>query len=329
MKSEQAEKLINRDESEEFECGQHMRDAFYLADGFIDIDAADPSDQIARIIDLIFGTPYSTPTRDEYAMFLAFAASLRSADLSRQVGAVITSSDNEIIATGANDVPCPKGGLYWAKDGTDWRDFALGYDANAKKRDEITLKIMKKLDSSSKAEDELLAEGKSKLKDTGVFEITEYGRSVHAEMEALISCARSGVSPRGGTLYCTTFPCHNCAKHIVAAGISKVVFIEPYPKSKATELHPDSIFLAHEEEPAQADSKVKFIPFVGVGPRRFIDLFSMNLSSGTIMCREINGKKVDWERSTSHIRVPLKPISYIERETNLAIAIDNWIGGEK
>lgn len=32
------------------------------------------------------------------------------------------------------------------------------------------------------------------------------GRAVHAEMAALMSCARSGVTPVGGTLYCTTFP---------------------------------------------------------------------------------------------------------------------------
>ncbi|MDN3612645.1 hypothetical protein QWZ16_23945 [Vibrio ostreicida] len=26
------------------------------------------------------------------------------------------------------------------------------------------------------------------------------------------------------------FPCHNCAKHIVASGIKRVVYVEPYPK---------------------------------------------------------------------------------------------------
>lgn len=108
MSQSEAEELIRRDESEEFKCGQHTRDTFHLADGFIDIDADNFTDQIARVIDLIFGDPCSTPTRDEYAMFLAFAASLRSSDLSRQVGAVVTSSYNEIISTGANDVPCPK-----------------------------------------------------------------------------------------------------------------------------------------------------------------------------------------------------------------------------
>jgi deoxycytidylate deaminase len=72
-------------------------------------------------------------------------------------------------------------------------------------------------------------------------DITEFGRPVHAEMEAILSCARIGISPKMGTLYCTTFPCHNCAKHIVAAGIKRVVYVEPYPKSKAEKLHSDSL----------------------------------------------------------------------------------------
>ena len=124
ISQEEAERLIARDESESDKMGQHMRDAFHLADGFIDMDSRDFRDQIGRIMDLVFGKPCVTPTKDEYAMFLAFAASLRSADLSRQVGAVITSKTGEIIATGANDVPCSDGGLYWADHGkNDARDY--------------------------------------------------------------------------------------------------------------------------------------------------------------------------------------------------------------
>jgi len=230
----EAERLIGRDESEEFELGQHMRDAFHLADCFVDTDADDASDQIGRFLDLVFGKPCVTPTKDEYAMFLAFAASLRSGDLSRQVGAVITSANDEVIATGANDVPCFGGGLYWADHGeSDKRDHRQGYDCNEHRRNEIVKAIMSSISPQGTGPDELLQKGSELLKNTGIFDITEYRRAVHAEMEALLSCARSGVSPRQGTLYSTTFPCHNCAKHIIAAGLSRVVFVEPYPKSLA------------------------------------------------------------------------------------------------
>ena len=68
-------------------------------------------------------------------------------------------------------------------------------------------------------------------------EITEYGRMVHAEMNAIADAARLGRPVAGATLYVTTFPCHNCAKHIIASGIARVVFIEPYAKSRAELLY--------------------------------------------------------------------------------------------
>lgn len=326
-----AERLISRDESEMLKFGQHMREAFHLSDAFVNIDAKDYISQLGRILDLIFGNPCLTPTKDEYAMFIAYAASLRSGDLSRQVGAVVTSSYDEIISTGANDVPCSGGGLYWADNpDKDERDHKLGCDANEKQQDEIVIKIMNKLAKrdGGNDEEELLEEGRDLLKDTGIFDITEYGRAVHAEMEAIISCARSGVSPREGTLYTTTFPCHNCAKHIVASGISRVVFVEPYPKSLASKLHSDSIFLSNEDDVNQADNKVKFEPFVGVGPRHFLDLFSMMLSGGRTIKRKENGNKAKWERKNASIRVPMTPLHYIERETYLAAEINDLVGGK-
>src|SRR5690606_29677075 len=95
-------------------------------------------------------------------------------------------------------------------------------------------------------------------------------------MEALLACARSNISTVGATLYGTTFPCHNCAKHIVAAGIDQVIYIEPYSKRKAFKFHDDSSTagkLEHHER------KVRFKPFIGIGPRLFFDLFSMTMSA--------------------------------------------------
>ena len=38
----------------------------------------------------------------------------------------------------------------------------------------------------------------------------------------------------------TTCPCHNCTRHIIAAGLSSVTYIEPYPKSRAADPHEDA-----------------------------------------------------------------------------------------
>jgi cytidine deaminase len=146
-------------------------------------------------------------------------------------------------------------------------------------------------------------------------DITEYGRAVHAEMEALTSCGRAGVSPVGGTLFCTTFPCHNCAKHIVSAGIRRVVYVEPYPKSQAMVLFADSVRSKDGAEPADGRERVIFEQFVGVGPRRYLDLFSLTLSSGYKVKRKAaGGKKVAWDEKAAYPRVPLLATTYIERE---------------
>jgi len=114
IQPDKARELVRRDTDESVKHGQHTADTFHLSDFFVNIDGDSDKLQndIWRIIDLIFGNPYITPTFDEYAMYMAFSSSLRSADLSRQVGAVITK-DTAILSTGANDVPKFGGGVYW------------------------------------------------------------------------------------------------------------------------------------------------------------------------------------------------------------------------
>ena len=102
----------------------------------------------------------------------------------------------------------------------------------------------------------------------------EYGRVVHAELAAICDAARLGRSIDQAILYCTTFPCHVCAKHIVAAGIDRVVFLEPYPKSLVAALHLDSIQIeGGDRGNYQAFNAVKFEHFFGVTPRRYREVF--------------------------------------------------------
>jgi deoxycytidylate deaminase len=320
MPPEKAEELIQRDEDEVEGHGQHTRDTFYLSDFFIHLGPQEAiwKHALWRILDLIFGYPYITPSFDEYAMFMAFASALRSADLSRQVGAVI-ARDNEIIATGANDCPRPGGGLYWPVfdpetceyiDEENGRDFKRGEDSNKKEQQKIVDEILRPIGSrfeQSKLETALL---QSRITD-----LTEYGRVVHAEMEALLFCARNTLGARGATLYVTTFPCHNCAKHIIAAGIKRVVYVEPYPKSKALEFHDDAIAQAETVE----SNFVVFEPFVGIGPRKFFDLFSMRLSTGFELIRKTEkGTVLAWQPNQGYARIQMLPCSYLEQETEAA-----------
>lgn len=324
---DQAKSIIDKDGDDYIGShGQHTSDTYHLSDFFIEADynRLKVKESIFRFLDIIFGHPYKTPLFGEFAMFMAFTSSLRSADLSRQVGAVITSG-KEIIATGANDIPKYGGGLYWPRfDGEGYsdflhgRDYTRGEDSNIVERKKIIDEILHNAKDRNIDVDtlhEILVQ--SRLKD-----LIEFGRVVHAEMEALMMCARNGISPMKSVLYCTTFPCHNCAKHIVAAGVDRVVFIEPYPKSKALDFHSESIKLGFKPK-ENAEKAVYFQPFIGIGPRKFFDLFSLNLGSGrTIKRKKADGTTVDWNPQTANPKIQLFSINYIDREQKASLEFE-------
>lgn len=55
-------------------------------------------------------------------------------------------------------------------------------------------------------------------------------RTVHAEANAILQCAKTGISSNGAILYVTHFPCKDCTKLIIQAGISKVYYFYEYRK---------------------------------------------------------------------------------------------------
>lgn len=349
-----ADSLIKRDEEEldggrTVKHGQQVTETFHLSDFFIrlskqkndgDTDGQEMKvrNSLSRVVNLLFGNHFLTPTFDEFAMYMAFAASLRSADLSRQVGAVI-ARDGQVLATGANDCPRFGGGLYWpevnqssgeCEDARQGRDFKRGGDSNVFERVRIIDQVLAMADgvfqeaikSNPSARDAF----HERLKGGQLDDLTEYGRVVHAEMEALLSCARAGISPKHATVYGTTFPCHNCAKHIIAAGITRVVYIQPYQKSKAFEFHDEAIKLGFQGDGA-AESKVIFEPFVGVGPRRFFDLFSTRMGSGRPLTRKAKGtgKNNPFELDKSTLRLQMLPYSYKEVEEEAAASFSQYV----
>lgn len=278
---EEALKLIDLDHNQKNnDNGQRISDVFHLGDVFVNgIDKKTLSSTIERFVAALFGHNGVSPTKDEYGLYIATAASLRSIDLSRQVGAAIFTSNGEVVSMGCNEVPKAGGGTYWTDgDQQPFRDFEVGADTNHDRKTEILFEF-----SSILAKERLLSTTINRLSQTEVFkvisanervkssqlmDIIEFGRMIHAEMSAISDAARLGRAVAGCTLYCTTFPCHLCAKHIVAAGVKRVVFLEPYPKSYANRLHADSITFSPSEQ-----NKVLFQPFMGISPRRYRDIF--------------------------------------------------------
>lgn len=281
--------LMEIDRAESANDGQRIDKTLHLSDYFIGNDAVtfdDRAKKINRLLELIHGNQSITPTIVEQGMYAAHAAGLRSACLSRQVGAAIISREGELLATGCNDVPKPGGGLYFESypEG-DMRcvhreEQHCFNDFHKKQlRDEIGEEVGKYLGSLHRNETiKLSADEQVKLIDciyenTKLKDLIEFSRAVHAEMDAIISIGRQGVKGlMNSTLFTTTFPCHNCARHIIAAGIKSVIYIEPYEKSMARNLHDDAIVF-DAEKVTETDKKTYFIHFEGISPRKFSNFF--------------------------------------------------------
>lgn len=52
--------------------------------------------------------------------------------------------------------------------------------------------------------------------------------TIHAEMNALLSCAKHGISTKDSTCFVTHFPCLNCTKALIQAGIKKIYYRQAY-----------------------------------------------------------------------------------------------------
>lgn len=127
-----AEALILRDEHERVGHGQNVRDTFPLADIFLDATSPERlQKQALRFVELLFGHPFQTPTRDEHGMFQAYGAALRSSSAGRQVGAAVATHDGDIVALGTNEVAKSFGGQYWGEDEVDHRDHRRPADPSA------------------------------------------------------------------------------------------------------------------------------------------------------------------------------------------------------
>jgi deoxycytidylate deaminase len=313
MKHSEIFTLIDRDTGEEFSHGQTVGDTFPNADFFLRIDTVSDTQiksRVQRFLDLMLGTKVMTPTSAETAMFAAASAASNSACLSRQVGA---DESGDVIAVGWNDVPRFGGGLYasdpvndpgsdrdlrcWnVEGGKCFNDQEKGLIADTLIDSLVDEKTLSEKDRT-KAKKAILSNGKLK-------NLIEFSRSVHAEMHAIINAGRTSTAASGQKLFVTTYPCHSCARHIVAAGIKEVYYIEPYRKSLATKLHNDAIT---EEE--SDTSRLRILPYDGVAPARYLKLFRVPRDS-----RKKEGKllKIDPRQSQPRFDKTLEALPTLE-----------------
>lgn len=306
-----AQNLVERDRKDNVTHGQQLEKTIHKSDYFVKHSlksSGNITKPCKRFVGLVHGENGITPTRDEAGMYAAYSASLKSACLSRQVGAAIANISGDIISVGWNDVPAGGGGLYNEDSENDQRCVVHGKkcynDDTKQKLAKDIVSILSKVKSSTKlsnkvaddtspvliptklvgeavktnGEKSLLSSADASRLASQILEITalgsiiEYSRAIHAEMEAILNIARSGkTSTLGAVMYTTTYPCHNCARHIIASGILRVVYIEPYEKSLAMKLHSDAISVDES-----SSGKVLFENFQGVSPTRYTTLFAFS-----------------------------------------------------
>ncbi|WP_313080521.1 anti-phage dCTP deaminase [Pulveribacter sp.] len=286
--------LMERDAQGEDSFSQTVGDTFPQSDFFLRMDTNSQtalSTKVERYLDLILGANIVTPTREESAMYAAASAASSSACLSRQVGAAVTDSAGDVLAVGWNDVPKAFGGLYQSDRENDpyaTKDLRCynqsgGKCFNDEEKELLADALIESLGTEVIPPDKVKLAKDNILRDRKIKGLIEFSRAIHAEMHALINAMKiSGNKVQGGSIFVTTYPCHGCARHIIASGIHNVYYIEPYKKSLAIKLHGDAITESESET-----KHVRILPFEGVAPSRYLAIFQMRSNS-----RKSKGRKI-------------------------------------
>ncbi len=332
---EDAAAFMARDARAAEKHGQRVSDAFHMADFFVDntIDQFedgepnpdwDINDSLSRLIKIMTAAEVVRPTVSETAMHDAYGAAMQSSCLSRQVGAALLDKSGNVIATGTNEVPRPGGGVYGESFLHETEDHRCVFQklgkfcSNTREQNKIIDDLIDDIPELKSLDAIRRARLKLELRASRVGDLLEFSRAVHAEMDAVFTAARKGTTTVGTRLFVTTFPCHYCARGIVAAGIDEVQYIEPYPKSQALALHADAITVNAKGwiEPSRGGNhKVLFRAFTGVAPRLYKRAFLKDRDLKDPTSGDFKIGSPDWG-SPWH----LHRVSYVELEAALAKA---------
>jgi len=185
--------------------------------------------RISPFLGLISHDKPRYPDVDEVMMAVAYMQATRSRCIKRQVGAIIVDQQDNIVSIAFNENPPP---IELCGDRSrcekEWR--MLGEIESLRQCPCCKSPFAEANAFRQTCEKCGINLGKALFPDRGA----KYCRAMHAEETAIRQSPRRDL--RGCTLYTTTFPCYGCAKVIVAAGIRRVVYVEPYPEQNAAEL---------------------------------------------------------------------------------------------
>lgn len=223
---------------------------------------------IVRNVCLIMFPGLLLPTSIEKCMQIAFAAKCNSGCLSRQVGAVVTDGEYNILSIGCNDVPC--GDISCARknlvdlckleDGPAYTKYEL---TDSEFRQQI-MKFQYRAPNLSKVLRGLPMRYCFKdihLKDKIPDKNPMRSRAMHAEEKALSMC---GDRCAGGYLFTTSSPCEMCSKNAKNHRIKKIYYIEVYP----------GISEAQYSNSGNTENIAEHILFTGAIGRAYVQMYT-------------------------------------------------------
>lgn len=223
---------------------------------------------LARIVTLILHPGLLTPTKIERCMQIAMTAKLNSGCLSRQVGAVVTDREYNILSIGWNDAPCGSESCIRR----NMYDLLRKHDDKAYSFFELNNEQFRKYLETIEP---ILNENKESLRGLplafcfkSIYQdiIAErdqiYTRALHGEERALATCGNA--QARNGYLFTTASPCELCAKKAKEANISKIYYIEQYP----------GISRSHIIESGERAHRAVYEFFVGAVGLAYIKLYA-------------------------------------------------------
>lgn len=221
-----------------------------------------------RYIALMMHPGLLMPTPVERCMQIAYTAKVNSGCISRQVGAVVTDKDYNILSLGWNDVPCGQTPCLYRNLLDLWRQSDRdAYSDYEWSQASPFHKHIKQYNFSSE-EAEIVLHGlpgsfcfKSLNEDVTNEKNPMNARAMHGEEKALLQCNKERAI--GGYLFTTSSPCEMCAKNAKEHRISLIYYIEPYP----------GISQNHVCNSGREDNRAQYVLFEGAIGRAYTQLY--------------------------------------------------------
>ena len=234
----------DRDKDEEVEWGQQvelcMDSADVLIDNSSEVLLPKFQEKVLQYTDLVSGKNPRPATPGEILMNMAYSSSHSSKCLKRHVGAVLVDAGRAVVGVGYNENPLGTNPC------VEEPQYNFGCYRDIVRNNHFTLLSQRGARCPVCGEgfggvkgppwrcSACQKKGKKTNLETFFFpdRAMNWCTAVHAEVWALLS---AGDRARGGTLYCTTFPCFQCAEKLIQSRIKEVWYTEAYPDAAGQE----------------------------------------------------------------------------------------------